>query len=87
MDCLRRRARLVSVHTEILFDDDGILEIYHVGRKATNTGKILGEGAPCIHIRPLLYKCLGQVTVSHLSSRQGRGESLIDNGSIRHRQI
>jgi hypothetical protein len=57
-----RRARLVSVHTEILFDDDGILEIYHVGRKATKTdveerGKNLGKGTPCVHIPPLLYKC------------------------------
>jgi hypothetical protein len=43
MDYLGRRARLVVVHTEILFDDDGISEIYHVGKNVTKMDVRRGE--------------------------------------------
>lgn len=33
-DCLGPRGGPVSVRTEILFDNGGILRIYHLGRKA-----------------------------------------------------
>jgi hypothetical protein len=72
MDCLGRRARLVSVHTEIFFDDDGILEIYHVSRKATKTDvrsgeRILGKVLP-VYAPDHSYINLGQVTASRPSS-------------------
>ena len=39
------------MRTEILFDDDEILEIYHLGRKATEkcVGESLDQGASCMY--------------------------------------
>jgi hypothetical protein len=36
MDCLSHRAMPGSIRTEILFDDDEVLKIYHIGRQATS---------------------------------------------------
>jgi hypothetical protein len=71
MGCLGPRARPGSVRTKILFDDGGILEIYHLERQATLTGvgllrgEIVKQGASCItvYVGPFLYKHL---TVSRL---------------------
>ena len=38
MGRLGSRARLGSVRTKILFDDSGILEVYHLDRPAILTG-------------------------------------------------
>ena len=43
MDYLGPRPRPGNVHTEILFDDSGIVEIYHTDRRASKTKVGRGE--------------------------------------------